>query len=105
LANNFSTEVSHFIDGSSEETTSSPSSSESDESSSQQSLSESYNLFLAIEDLASFSNLHLPLSFDAIPWRRESLERERVIGWMRERVNDALAFIATVGGIFEETPR
>jgi hypothetical protein len=28
--------------------------------------------------------LRLPLSLDAILWRRESLERERVFGWMRD---------------------
>jgi hypothetical protein len=46
------------------------------------------------------------LSLDAILWRRESLERERVISWARERerANIAPVFIAVVGGIFEKMP-
>jgi hypothetical protein len=80
------------------------SSDESDESSSPPSLSESHRLFLNVEDSASTSNLHFSLSLDAILWRRESLEREGVIGLMRERerANGAPAFIATIGGIFAE---
>jgi hypothetical protein len=46
---------------------------------------ESHNLFLAVDDSASSSNLCSPLlSLDAIIWRRVSLERERVIGWTTE---------------------
>jgi hypothetical protein len=64
------------------------SSDESDESSSPPSLSESHRLFLNVEDSASTSNLRFSLSLDAILWRRESLEREGVIGLMRERESE-----------------
>jgi hypothetical protein len=47
---------------------------------------ESRSLFIVVEDSASSANLCLPLlSLDAIFWRRERLERERVIGWTYER--------------------
>jgi hypothetical protein len=111
LAYSFSSEVSiWFIDISSEETSSSTSffsssssssvssSVELESSSSPPSSLEGHSLFLIVEDSASSSsNLCLPLLLDAILWRKESLERERVIGWMTREPSTALPFIAVVG--------
>jgi hypothetical protein len=111
LVSNFSSEVSSwFIDDSFEETSSTStvsSSGELEESSSLSSLSEGHSLFLTVKDSTSSSDLRLLLvSLDAILWRRESLERERVIGWTYERGRSATqTFIAAIGGIFEEMPR
>jgi hypothetical protein len=75
LAINFSSEVlSWFIDDFSEETSSSISSSESPEESSPPSSSESLLLHLML----------VVVVVEGYCWRRESVEMERVISWMRE---------------------
>jgi hypothetical protein len=61
-------------------------------------------LFLTVEDSVSYSNLCLSLSLDAILWRRESLERERVIGCTNERVIGRSAIYSRCQCIFKEMP-